>query len=753
MTPSALTRSIDGAVIALLIAVAAWGFAPVFAGTAWLIAVGVALFVGTGIGFGGAFGRWPIIPTALAVLIAYVVAGGAAVMRSTTIAGVVPTLDTVRALTRGAVSTWMDLLTVDVPTEGIEVVHLVPFITVLVCSALGVSLAMRVRRAVWSVLPAVATLVVTIAFGTYHGVAPVVQAAVFTAASIGWLSWRRERARGVEASAQSLHKNVRRVAFASAMILIAVAGGSAWAMAASPQGQRTVLRDQVVPPLQLHDYPSPLQSFRHYVRDNESDTLFTVDGVPPGAMVRLATLDSYDGVVYAVSGDGTAVAGSFEKVGSVIPVSVEGERATVTIEVGELSGVWLPTFGAVRSVTFTGDNTVALERSLHYNRTTSTAVVTHGLTSGDTYTLDVVIPTTPTEEDLADAAFAPIATPRISHVPEGLATIASEALDGDTRPAAEVNALATFLSASGFFSHGLDGQAPSRSGHSQERISALIGGDQMIGDDEQYAVAFALMAHELGIPARVVMGFEADSSAGPHHITGDDVRVWAEVAYEDFGWVSVDPTPAEDRAPLDEDVPPQREPKPQVMQPPDPPREPPVVPPAVPVTDEAIEPPDDALATVLRVAIYVVAGIGILLVLCGPVLGILIAKARRRRKRRRLPDLAARVAAGWTEIADAATDYGVDIPAAGTRVEKAVAIDDAVNSSATSTLALTADRLVWGPEDVQPEDAEQFWLGVGETVRTINQAHGLRRRMIARMSVRSLVAHRRARKAGRRRQP
>lgn len=751
MTSSALTRSIDGAVIAALVAVAAWGFAPVFAGTGWLIAVGVALVVGTGIAFAGSFGRWPIIPTAVAVLIGYLLTGGATVMPSTAIAGVVPSLDSVRALTRGAVSTWMDLLTVDVPTEGIDVVHLVPFITVLVCSALGVSLAMRVRRAVWSVLPAVATLIVTILFGTYHGVAPVVQAAVFTAAAIAWLAWRRERARGVQSSAQSVQKNVRRVAFASAMIAIAVAGGSAWAVAASPQGQRTVLRDQVVPPLELHDYPSPLQSFRLYVRDKESTTLFTVDGVPSGAMVRLATLDSYDGVVYAVSGDGTAVAGSFEKVGSVIPVSVDGDRATVTVEVGELSGVWLPTFGAVRSVTFNGDNSQALERSLHYNRTTSTAVVTHGLHSGDAYTLEVVIPRIPSDDDLEDAAFAAIATPRISNVPEGLATIASEALDGDTRPVAEVNALATFLSASGFFSHGLEGQAPSRSGHSQERISALIGGDQMIGDDEQYAVAFALMAHELGIPARVVMGFEAGSGDGPHAITGDDVRVWAEVAYEGYGWVPVDPTPAEDRAPLDEDVPPQREPKPQVMQPPDPPREPPVVPPAVPVTDEAVDPPDDTLATVLRVAIYVAAGIGILLVLFGPVLGIVIAKARRRRKRRRTPDLAARVAAGWTEIADAATDYGVDIPATGTRVEKAVAIDAAVNSSATSTLALTADRLVWGPEDVQPEDAERFWASVGQTVRTINRAHGFRRRMIARVSARSLVAHRRAHKAGRRR--
>ena len=751
MTPSPLVRTIDGAVIAFLIGVAAWGFQPIFAGTAWVAAVAGGLVIGGAIAAAGALWRWPILPTASAVLVAYLLTGGAVVLRSTTISGVVPTLDTLRSLTRGAVSTWMDLLTVDVPTEGIEVVVLVPFITVLVCTALGMSLAVRVRRAGWSMLSPVVTLLVAILFGTYHGVAPVVQAAVFTVTAIAWLAWRRERARGVQAGSPGTERNARRIGLASAMLLLAVAGGSGWASLAAPEGQRTVLRDHVVPPLQLHDYPSPLQSFRHFVRDEESTTLLTVEGLPAGARVRLATLDAYDGVVYAVSGDGTAVAGSFEKVGNVIPVSVEGESATVSVTVGELTGVWLPTVGAVRSVSFEGANSDALERSLHYNRATSTAVVTHGLSEGDQYTLEVVIPSVPTDEDLGDTGFAAVPPPRVSNIPEGLATIASDALEGDPRPAAEVNALATFLSASGFFSHGLEGQAPSRSGHSQERIAALIGGDQMIGDDEQYAVAFALMAHELGIPARVVMGFETGTGDGAQRITGEDVRVWAEVAYEGFGWVPVEPTPAKDRAPLNEDVPPQREPKPQVMQPPDPPREPPVVPPAVPVTDDVVDPPDDVLGAVLRVAIYVAAGIGILLVLLGPVLGVVLAKARRRRKRRRLGDPAARVAAGWTEIADAATDYGVDIPSAGTRTEKAVAIDTAVNTSVATAVAATADRLVWGPENVEPEDAEQFWVSVGQAVRSINRAYGFRRRLVARVSARSLVAHRRARRSGRRR--
>ena len=45
------------------------------------------------------------------------------------------------------------------------------------------------------------------------------------------------------------------------------------------------------------------------------------------------------------------------------------------------------------------------------------------------------------------------------------------------------------------------------------RVIALLDGDPMIGDSEQYASAMALMARELGLPARVVLGFRADAAS------------------------------------------------------------------------------------------------------------------------------------------------------------------------------------------------------------------------------------------------
>ena len=739
MTPPPLWhRAVDVAVVALLMTAGAWGFAPLFSGDGWIIAAAGAIALGLALGAAGTLLRVPLMLTTLTVMIAYFLFGGALALPGTTAAGVVPTGRTVRELAVGAVTSWKDLLTVQVPTEGIEVVHLVPFITLLVCSAVAAGLALRKRGAAWAVLPAAVALVVAIAFGTYRAAAPVAQGLLFAGASVAWLAWRKFVAKGGEGLGSG--RGVRRAVTAAGVLTLSLVAGGAWGASMAPSGQRVVIRDQIVPPLELHDYPSPLQSFRALVRDKEEAVLFTVEGLPEDTRIRLATLDSYNGVVYSVSGDGSGVGGSFEPVGSVIPVDAQGDSSEVTVTVGALGGVWVPTIGHLRQVTFGGSDATALQNTLHYNRTTSTAVVTEGLREGDTYSFDAVVPTEPTSDDIAGAALSAVPLPRMSVVPEGLRAIAVEAIGSEADPAAQVAALEEYLSASGFFSHGLKGQAPSRSGHGAERVSELFTGEKMVGDQEQYAVAFALLAHELGIPARVVMGFDPERTGdGPVEVTGSDVTVWAEVAHEGFGWVAVDPTPAEDRVPVDEETPPQREPRPQVLQPPPPPQEPAEVPPAIPVEDEAIDEPTNALETVMRVAVYVVGGLGILAILLGPALVIVIAKARRRRKRRRAATPADRVAGGWNEIADAAADYGVSLAPQATRVEKSSVVDTAFDGVATTHLATRADHHVWGPGDVDDATVEAYWRDVAGAIRTMHQTRGWRTRTAARLSARSLV--------------
>lgn len=749
--PSATALALNVGAMMVLLAVAAWAFAPVFATQAWIVAVAGALVVGASIGTFAAVKKWPVVVTVGVGVLAYFLAGGPLVLRSTTAAGVVPTPSSIVELARGLVSAWKDLLTVQVPTEGLEVVVLVPFISTLVCTTVGVALAARATRAGWAVLAPLTLLSVAIAFGTYRGASPVIQAVVFAAVALPWLAWRREAQRapaGDGGSTVSKEARARRTVLAAGVLAAAlVVGTSAAALDNAPE-QRKVLRDHVTPPLELHDYSSPLQSFRKYVRDFEDTTLFTVSHLPEGARVHLATLDAYDGIVYAVSGDGTAAGGSFERVGTSIPLEQEGTAARIDITMGSMSGVWVPTVGHVRSVDFTGTNEHLLDKSLHYNRTTGTAVATVGLREGDAYSLDVVIPPAPSEDELTEASFSGIPLPRVSGVPEGLREAAIDAAGDDRTPASEVASLVTFLSGSGYFSHGLEGQAPSRSGHGGERIAALLGAPQMVGDDEQYAVAFALMANQLGIPARVVMGFYPDDPVeGPYNVTGADVHVWAEVAYDGLGWVPVDPSPAEDKAPIQEEQPPQREPKPQVLQPPPPPQEPAQVPPAVPTDDEAVDETRLDLEAVLRVAVYVLGALGVLLILVGPFLAVIIAKMRRRRRRRRQGSGPVRIAGAWNELADAAVDHGAVVPPHVTRVEKAAAVDAFIGAPLTTPLAHKADSHVWVHSDPTDQEVADYWREVEATVAALGKRRSVRERWKARVSLRSLAQERQSRRS------
>lgn len=735
-----LRKAIDLVAITALLCVGVVGFAPLYVGTGWWLAAGGALAVGLGLGIGAHFGRWPVAFQALAVIAAYFLAGGPLVFVSTTASGVLPTLATLRALARGVVTSWKALLTVQVPVEGVESVLLVPFITLLVCGALAGVLALRAKGPAWALLPASAVMVVSISFGTYKAVAPTAQALVFVGTAVAWIAFRRAQGKGTGAERSGSGSGARRAFAAAGVLGVSLAGGM-WLgdVVAQPDG-RAVLRDEVVPPLELHAYTSPLQSYRMWVRDYENTTLLTVEGAPENARVRLATLDSYNGVVYAVSGDGSSVAGSFERVGSVIPTDVEGKESTVSVTIGALTGVWLPTVGEPHVVTFSGTDADSTAKSLHYNRVTQTAVVTAGLAEGVSYTMDVVVPTQPTDEQLAGAAFAQVPLPRVEGVPDGLRGLAADSIATATTPQEQVVALVDTLAASGYYSHGLEGEAPSRSGHGSERIAEFVGDKQMIGDDEQYAVAFALKAHELGIPARVVMGFQAPADAtGPWTLTGANVHVWAEVDYEGFGWVPVVPVPAADRTPTNEQTPPQREPKPQVLQPPPPPQEPAQTPPAVPVDDQAVVPKPDVLGSVLHYLAIAGAGIGVLAVFLGPALAVLIVKARRRRRRRKASVVIDRVAGGWNEIADTAADYGVVLPPPATRVEKGLLVDAALANVETLALARRADRHIWGPDDVDADDAAAYWSDVTATIAAIHHTRTRRKRAAARLSLRSLV--------------
>src|SRR4029077_13893661 len=66
---------------------------------------------------------------------------------------------------------------------------------------------------------------------------------------------------------------------------------------------------------------------------------------------------------------------------------------------------------------------------------------------------------------------------------------------------------------------------------------------------EQFAGTMAVMLRELGIPARVAVGFTPgtyNSGTKSYQVTTQNAHSWVEVEFPDFGWLAFEPTPTRD---------------------------------------------------------------------------------------------------------------------------------------------------------------------------------------------------------------
>lgn len=741
---------LDLGAVAALVAVALVGFWPSFAGPSFLPAALGGTALGLGVAAVCAWRRWGILIIAGLTTAAYFLFGGALALPFTTIAGFVPGLDTLQGLAGGAVTSWKRMLTTVAPVSAADGHLLVPFILGLVTAVLAASLALRLRRVWWALIPVASALLLIIALGVPDPAFPLAQGVVFAAVTVVWLSlrsWWVPQHSAVDTAevdpTRAAHMRRRRLIGGVAVLAVAGVAGAGLGAVASPTEPRHVFRDAIVPPFNIHDYASPLQAFRKNVRDEADKTLFTVIGLPEGARVRLAAMDDWNGVVYNVTDGGPGTSSAFTPLRSNMAADVEGPRESVRFLIGDYSGVWVPDTQVVSQITFEGQDADGLRRSGYHNSATGTTVVTSGLQKGDTYTVEAVFPKTPTDEQLGDTPFAKMKLPALHDVPEDIGTVAAETVADAKTPVGQVRALERYLSTKGFFSHGLGSQAHlSRAGHTAERIATLMGGTQMIGDDEQYAVTMALMARQVGIPARVVMGYypEKDSkSAGEFTATGDDVHAWVEVNFTGYGWLPFDPTPPEDQVPQDQNTKPKVDPKPQVLQPPPPPQEPVDLPPTVPDDRQ----PEDDTPNILAIIgmILAVGGISLLmlLILSSPFIVIGAWKASRRRARRNAARTADRISGGWDELTDRAIDYGARIPPGSTRVEEAATVSTALEIPAVTMLADRADGQVFGPAEPSAQDVDAFWKEVDSVVVGMGADAGFWKRVKARLNVRSLT--------------
>jgi hypothetical protein len=731
--------------LTVLTVIALAGFGTVYSGS-WYLVMGVAgLILGALTGLAANAWRWPVITAVPVALAALIIGAGPLALPGTTLFGVVPTGETVKGVYQGAIGGWWGLLTTLPPVAATGSIALVPFAGGVVCGLSGVLLAKRSKVPLAPMAAPVLLLGAGILFGIAEPASLLLQGAGFSIVALAWATLRHRRTAPPPVTGARLRSRMLGAAAIIGVSTLAAFGAGISPVAAVAPGDRFVLREQVEPPFDPTEYPSPLSAFRRYEVAMKEKVLFSVEGVPDKSRIRLAVMDDYDGLVWTVAGGSghSSNSGVFQRVGASIPNTGAGPSGRVKVTVKELGGVWLPTVGSLTELAFTGPRAGQLRESFRYNQSTGVGVLKTPVTlqPGDTYDFQAVMP--PAPEAPAGAQPAQVTQPDLAGVPDEIAARAIEWSGSAAGGQVAMAALAEKFKTDGAFS---DGTAAAGlavwPGHSAARLREFLGGDQLVGDAEQYAATFALMARQLGVPARVVLGVIPpqawNRTPGPQgpvasgDVVGSMVTAWVEVRYAGADWVPLDVTPPVTNRPK----PPQPRNDPEgtteVVQPPIIVGQPPVQQPA-PGTGE---PEDlinrsDWLGVVWRLLVYAWP-----VLLIGAIALVLIGlKARRRRRRRLSGSPRHRMAGGWQELLDRLRDYGIVVNTRSTRREIITGLSAAglgtSQEDLVRQLAHRADAAIYAPEDPSEEDASAYWASLGHSIAQLGQGRPRWRRMLA----------------------
>ena len=766
-----IPRSVVGDILVLsaLSLLGILGYETSFGDLNFLVAALGGLLVGTLAAVAASLWRLGVLTTVLLALAAYFLLGTPFTMPDAGTFVVLPSAESLVGLAFGAVFGWADIVTIGTPVEAPYYVAAVPYFAAWLVSLVGTMLVTRwlvkrrtVLRSSVLLIGPILLYVSGILLGTDEAYFAGVRGVAFAVLALVWIAWRRGAT--VEASGEGAKRLLRQKLIGTASVVAGaiVVGAVAGAALAPVAPDRFVLREEIVPPFDLLEFPSPLSGYRKYTKDLAETPLFEVTGLEPGDTIRLAAMDSYTGRLWNVAGpdDVGADGGGYAIVGETLPeplLATLGSRREVEIDVAGYDDVWVPTVGYGSALRLLDDDTAAREGDLRYNPAAGTAVLTSGIGDGARYRVEARIQVEPELEELVDVPVASLMLPVVANSPDVVAAKADELVGDAATPIEQLRNIERGLKTGGFLSHGLASDTvPSRAGHGADRIIELFTRSQMVGDEEQYASAMALMARHLGYPARVVMGFAPDVPAdgGSVDVTGGDVTAWVEVPFEGVGWISFRPTPDQVDVPQEQTPKPKSEPQPQVRQPP---------------RAEEIE--DDLLTTVEidetkedRDEAFVVPGwvwlvtgiVGIpLLVVFLPILAVALAKRRRRRKRLRGAN-DRRAAGAWEELIDRYAELGFEPPDRGTRLQSARMLErqadeqglgrsDAPGSPdepraepvRLASLAATIDRDVFGGAEVTDEVVLERWTEADAATAAVYGAAGRIRRAISRYRIRS----------------
>ncbi|WP_344757666.1 transglutaminase family protein [Leifsonella bigeumensis] len=344
-----------------------------------------------------------------------------------------------------------------------------------------------------------------------------------------------------------------------------------------------------------------------------------------------------------------------------LAVGVTTENEVTYVYVANLVSPWLP-------VPYPASSITGLDGSWQYLPESFTVASNLSLARGEDYTVSSVV-LTPTPDQLLAAG---------SRVPDGfgeylslppdtpgiIAATAREVTAGESSNYERALALQEYLRSAPFQYSESAPVTDGYDGTGVDVVAAFL--EQHRGYCIHFASAMAVMARELGIPSRIIVGFQpgalqngSDRGRRLFEVTTKDLHAWPELYFAGIGWVRFEPTPSRGNIP---DYANATTPGVPVVQ----------GPPAVPSNpesglDDGSAPQIDQGPTVVRwlssgqLSSWLAIG-GVVVLLFGIV--FLPAGLRWMRRRRRLAALRAgrgTAASAWHEVMESAEDIGVTV--------------------------------------------------------------------------------------------
>ncbi|MFG2243846.1 DUF3488 and transglutaminase-like domain-containing protein [Spirillospora sp. NPDC048823] len=722
-----MTRYVSLAVTACLAAVAGLSFQRVFGfGPVVPVAVVAAvvpaalcgLLSGPRKGGPGRSGDpWPLWISLVLTVVAWAGTVSVTVLRPALSAGTLP-----QTLREGVLGSWKAILTTLLPAPATPEFLVLVNVVVWLAAFASAELALRTSLRAAPCLPALGVWAVALLLGV-DGPGSNAPLAAATVVLVAVLVLVRADGPGSGVAWRPLA-----IGTPAAVVLGAVAFAAAPVVpvSAEPYNPREQVR---APPPQQRDGVSPLDRVGGWLL-NPGQVMFTVQSGRRNEIERLAVLDRFNGVTWSSTA-------RFVPTGSRVPEGPRPEReheVEQRITIRDLPGVWVPAPDRPRQVD--GLPVVVDPES-------GALAAAQPLRPGQTYRVASVVPEW-TAEDLAAAAVATDAEagaalelpwgPGAKEPPVQLAEFrrfAEAATQGAVSPIDKAALLAQYLKRYAKY----DVTAPP--GHGYRQLDYFLAEGRR-GTPEHFATAYALLARTLGLPSRVVVGFDGGNRVGDTvQVRSGDVMAWPEIKFERLGWIRFNPLPDTGRPSKGNDSVAAGETEQKLEQAQ-----------KNAVSQERGEGPGNTtqkgpqkpVAEDSPTPWWVFASITGAVLVIGYVLAVLLAPALRKR-RRRAGSPAARITGAWHQALDHLSDVGLSTARTLTAHEVARFGASSVGEDAHGHLRPLADlvnRSRFAASRPDPRAADQAWQHTDALGRLVTTKAGRLRRLRRRLHPRSL---------------